>query len=99
MGTAVERCSGGKLSGLRLYFMGAFEDFAHIFLTCSEKIIKILKLGKIFRFVTSFYQYFFVSDKSWYHKTDSGNSYNYYYNSLTMISMKVDFNGAFYSSS
>ena len=76
--------SGSKLSGLQLYFTGVFEDFGHIFLTRSKKFPKILKVGKIFRCVTSFYQYFFVRGKNYevYHKTNSGNSYN---NSLTMI--------------
>ena len=47
-----------KLSDLQLYLTGVFEDIGHIFLTCPKKIIKILKIGKIFRCVT-FYQYFF----------------------------------------
>ena len=49
--------SGSKLSDQQLYFAGVFEDFSHIFLTCSKKIIKILKVGKIFRCVT-FYKLF-----------------------------------------
>ena len=68
--------SESKLSGLQLYFAGVFEDFGQIFLTCCKRFIKSLKVGKIFRCVTSFYQHFFVSDISCYHKTNSGNSYN-----------------------
>ena len=68
--------SQSKLLGLQLYFTGIFEDFGHIFLICSKKSIKILKVRKIFRYVTPFYQYFFVSDKICYHKTNSGNLYN-----------------------
>ena len=67
LGAAVERCSGSmsciKLSCLQLYLTGVFENFRHILLTCSRKFIKILKVGKIFRCVTSFHQYFFVSHK------------------------------------
>ena len=48
----------------------------HIFLTCFKKFLKILKVGKIFQCVTSFYQYFFVRDKSCCYKTNSDNSYN-----------------------
>ena len=73
LGAAVERCSGSKVLGLQLYFTGVFEDFGHIFTTCSKKFTKILKLGKIFRYVTSFYQHFFVSDPICYYKTNSGN--------------------------
>ena len=47
-GAAVERCFGSKLSGLQLYFTGAFEDFGHIFPTCFQEFTKILKVGKIF---------------------------------------------------
>ena len=64
-----------KLSCLQLLyerFSLFYKDFDHIFLTCSEKFINISKLWKIFRCATSFYQYFFVSDKSCYHKTNSG---------------------------
>ena len=39
-------------------FMGILEDFGHIFLTRSKHFIKILKVGKIFWYETSFYQYF-----------------------------------------
>ena len=49
--------SGSKLSDQQLYFAGVFEDFGHIFLTCSKKIIKIWKVGKIFGCVT-FYKLF-----------------------------------------
>ena len=76
LGAAVERCSGSKVLGLQLYFTGVFEDFGHIFTTCSKKFTKILKLGKIFRYVTSFYQHFFVSDPICYYKTNSGNQQN-----------------------
>ena len=70
--------SGSKLWGMQLYFTDVFEDFGNIFLTCFKKFSKILKVRKIFRCVISFYQYFFVNDKSCYHETNSGNSYNYY---------------------
>ena len=75
MGAAVERFSGSKLSGLQLYIKGA-EDFGHIFMTYSKKITKTLKVVRLFRCVTSLYQYIFVSDKICYHKANSGNSYN-----------------------
>ena len=52
------------LNFVQRYFTGVFEDFDTIFLACSQKCLKILKVGKIFRCVTSFYQYFFVSDYS-----------------------------------
>ena len=55
----LEAYVGSKLSGLQLYFTGVFENFCHFFLTSSKKFIKILKVGKIFRWVT-FYQHFFV---------------------------------------
>ena len=41
-----------------------------------KKFTKNLKVGKIFRCVTSLYQHFLVSDKICYYKTDSANSYN-----------------------
>ena len=45
-----------KLSGLQLYFTSIFEEFGHIFPTCSEKFnTKILIVGKMFPCVTSFY--------------------------------------------
>ena len=75
LGAAVQRCSGSKLSGRELYFIGVFEDFGHIFPTCSKAFTKNLKVGKIFCCVTSFYQHFFVGDKISYYKTKSGNSY------------------------
>ena len=77
--------SGSKLSGLQVFSKGICKDFGHIFLICSKTFIKILKVGKIFQFVISFYQYFFVNDKRCYYKTSSGNSYINI--SLTVISM------------
>ena len=62
LGAALEICGG-----LQLYFTGVYEDFGHFFLNCSKNFLKIVKVGKIFRCVTSLYQYFFVSDKSCYH--------------------------------
>ena len=78
---------GRKLSDLQFYFTGAFEDFGHIFLTCSKKIIKIVKVGKIFQCVT-FYQYFLINDKSCYQLIVATcmTSIN---NSSTVISMRV----------
>ena len=32
--------SGSKLSDLQLHFTGIFEDFGHIFLICSKKLLK-----------------------------------------------------------
>ena len=84
LGAALERCSGSELTGLQLYFTGVFEDFGHIFPTCSKIFTKILKVGKIFRCVTSPYQHFFVSGKICYYKTSTSNINN----SLTMISMR-----------
>ena len=79
--------SGSKLSDLQLYFKGIFEDFGHTFLTCSKEIIRILKVGKVFQCVT-FYQYFFMNDKTCYQLIVAPciNNIN---NSLTMISMRV----------
>ena len=76
LGAAVERCSGSKLPGLQLYFMDVFDDSGHIFPTCSKESIKILKVGKNFRCVISFCQYFLVTDKICYNKNNSGNSHN-----------------------
>ena len=78
---------GRKLSDLQFYFTGAFEDFGHIFLTCSKKIIKIVKVGKIFQCVT-FYQYFLINDKSCYQLVMATRMSNIN-NSSTMISMRV----------
>ena len=75
LGAAVQRCSGSILSGRELYFIDVFEDFGHIFPICSKAFTQNLKVGKIFRCVTSFYQHFFVGDKISYYKTKSGNSY------------------------
>ena len=80
LGAAVQRCSGSIWIEVNCHacnftlqaFSSFYKDFDHIFLTCSEKFINISKLGKIFRCVTSFYQYCFVRDKSCYHKTNSG---------------------------
>ena len=61
LGATVERYSGSiclKVNCQACSFTNVSEDFGHIFLTCSNKFIKILKVGKIFRCVT-FYQYFF----------------------------------------
>ena len=85
MGAAIERCSGSRLSSLRLDFTAVFEDFGHIFPPCSNKFTKMLKGGKIFRCVTSFYQHFFVSDKICCQRANSGNSYNYIKNSLRWL--------------
>ena len=57
LGGAIERCPGSLcLEGncQTCNFTGVFEDFGHIFLTCSEKITEILKVGKIFRYATDF---------------------------------------------
>ena len=53
-----------------------------------KKITKILKVGKIFPYVTLFYQYFFASDKICYHQTNSGTRITAIKNLLTMISMR-----------
>ena len=74
LGAIVESCFGNKMSNFQLYFTGVFKDIGSIFPTCSKMFTKILKGGKIFRCVTSFYQYFFASDKICYQKADSGNS-------------------------
>ena len=79
--------SGCKLSDQQLYFARAFDDFGHIFLTCSKKIIKIAKVGKIFQCVT-FYQYFLINDKSCYQLVMATRMSNIN-NSSTMISMRV----------
>ena len=79
--------SGSKLSDLQLYFAGVFEGLGHIFLICFKKIIKILKIRKIFRCVT-FYEYLFVNDKSCYQLVVATRITNIT-NSLTMISMRV----------
>ena len=46
LGAVIERCPGILCREvncpLQFYFTGVFEDFSHIFLTCSEKIIKVL---------------------------------------------------------
>ena len=78
--------SGSKLSDLQLYFAGVFEGLGHIFLICFKKIIKILKIRKIFRRVT-FYEYLFVNDKSCYQLVVATRITNIT-NSLTMISMR-----------
>ena len=79
--------SGSKLSDLQLNFTGVFEGLGHIFLICFKKIMKILKIRKIFRCVT-FYQYLFVNDKSCYQLVVATRITNIT-NSLAMISMRV----------
>ena len=74
---------GSTLSDLQLYFTGVSEDVGHIFLTCSKKIIRILKIGNFFRCVT-FYQYFFINDISCYQLIVETHITNIK-NSLTMI--------------
>ena len=76
--------SGSKPSDLQLYFTGVYEDFVHIFLTCSKTFIKILKVGKIFWCVTSFHQYFFVTIK-----LIAVTSITNIKNSSTIISMRA----------
>ena len=73
LGAVVERYPGSNLSRLQLYFTGVFEDFGHIFLTCSKKFTKVLTVGMIFRCVISFYQHSFVSEKICYYGTISSN--------------------------
>ena len=94
MGAAVERFSGSflfgsKLSDLQLYFTGVFEDFGHIFLIRSKKSIKILKVGKIFRCVTSLYQYFFIYDKIYYMKLIVATHIVNISSSLAIISIRA----------
>ena len=79
--------SGIKLSDLQLYFKDIFEDFRHIFSTYSKKVIRVLKAGNVFRCVT-FYQYFFMNDKSYYQLIVAPRINNIN-NSLTMITMRV----------
>ena len=79
--------SGSKLPDLQLYFKYIFEDFRHIYSTYSKKVTRVLKVGKVFRCVT-FYQYFFMNDKSYYQLIVAPRINNIN-NSLTMITMRV----------
>ena len=72
LGAAVYRCSRSKLSGPATLLYWRFYGFWSNFF---DWFTKTLKVRKIFWYVT-FYQYFFLSEKIFYHNNDTGNLYN-----------------------